>query len=65
MQNITRLCTSDCQRSLKDWLTRVERYCAGQTTSEGGVTVEAKALVLSFTYNAETACLQSRCVKPP
>lgn len=60
MDNITTLCTTTCQTSLQAWGSSVETACAGQTVVEQGVVVEAKALSLSLTYNAEIACLQDR-----
>lgn len=58
MENITALCTSTCQDSFATWQEDVETACASQTVFQGGVIVEAKALALSFTYNAKIACLQ-------
>lgn len=58
MDNITALCTATCQDSFKAWGSGVEKACAGETVLQGGVIVEAKALSLSLTYNAQIACLQ-------
>ncbi|KAJ6019714.1 hypothetical protein N7522_001781 [Penicillium canescens] len=58
MDNITTLCTTTCQNSLQAWGSSVETACAGQTVVEQGVVVQAKALSLSLTYNADIACLQ-------
>ncbi|KAJ6018171.1 hypothetical protein N7451_001550 [Penicillium sp. IBT 35674x] len=58
MDNITTLCTTTCQDSLQTWGSEVETACAGQTVLQSGVIVEAKALSLSLTYNAQIACLQ-------
>ncbi|PLB55789.1 hypothetical protein P170DRAFT_347218 [Aspergillus steynii IBT 23096] len=58
MDNITTLCTATCQDSLKEWGSSVEKACASETVVQGGAIVEAKALSLSLTYNAQIACLQ-------
>ncbi|KAM0699779.1 hypothetical protein Q7P36_000415 [Cladosporium allicinum] len=58
MDNITALCTTTCQDSFKAWGSDVEQACAGEKVVQGGVIVEAKALSLSLTYNAQIACLQ-------
>ncbi|EEA28854.1 hypothetical protein PMAA_036450 [Talaromyces marneffei ATCC 18224] len=47
-----------CLNSLTNWSESVEQACQGQTVLQSGVIVEAKALSLSFTHNADIACLQ-------
>lgn len=60
MNNITTLCQSNCENSLNTWLSNVETVCADDTVIQSGVEVQAKALVLQFTYNYGLACLQDR-----
>ncbi|EFQ96938.1 LysM domain-containing protein [Nannizzia gypsea CBS 118893] len=56
--DITTLCTPSCLSSLRGWESSVEKACEGQTIIESGAVVQAKSLVLSFTYNAGITCLQ-------
>ncbi|ETS77354.1 hypothetical protein PFICI_11228 [Pestalotiopsis fici W106-1] len=58
MDNLTRLCTADCQASLHSWGNSVESACYGQTIWQSGAQVQAKALTHSFTHNADIACMK-------
>ena len=55
---MTNLCTSECVSSLSSWRSNVERVCADETTIQAGVIVKARALPLTFTYNADLVCMQ-------
>ncbi|KAL2873550.1 hypothetical protein SGCOL_011262 [Colletotrichum sp. CLE4] len=55
---VENLCTSDCVSSLSSWKSNVDSVCADETTLQAGVIVKAKALPVTFTYNAELVCLQ-------
>jgi hypothetical protein len=55
---VTNLCTSDCVSSLSSWRSNVETVCADETTVQAGVIVKARALPLTFTYNAGLVCMQ-------
>jgi hypothetical protein len=60
MENITTLCTSDCSSSLNSWLSNVESACAAENITQAGVQVQAKAMVLQFTFNYDLACMKDR-----
>lgn len=51
------LCTEDCVSSLSSWRSNVDSVCAEETTVQGSVIVKARALPLSFTYNADLVCM--------
>lgn len=57
-QNITTLCATGCQSSLASWTSLVEPACVGQTIMQGDLTIQAKALPLSFTYNSGLVCMK-------
>ncbi|TEY84112.1 hypothetical protein BOTCAL_0021g00350 [Botryotinia calthae] len=50
--DVTNLCTPDCVSSLSSWGSNVDLVCADETTVQAGVIVKARALPLTFTYNA-------------
>lgn len=56
--DVNNLCTSDCVASLDSWGSNVEAVCADETTIQAGVIVQAKALPMTFTYNAGLVCMQ-------
>jgi hypothetical protein len=52
------LCTKDCVSSLDSWRSNVDKVCDEETTVQAGVIVKARALPLTFTYNADLVCTQ-------
>ncbi|KAK8102996.1 hypothetical protein PG984_016142 [Apiospora sp. TS-2023a] len=58
--DLTQLCSSACSDSLGAWESRVNSVCADETTIQSGVVVKARALPLTFTYNAGLVCTQDQ-----
>lgn len=56
--DVDNLCTPACVSSLSSWTSNVDSVCADETTIQGGVIVKARALPLSFTYNADLVCMK-------
>ncbi|KAK0716844.1 hypothetical protein B0T26DRAFT_646015, partial [Lasiosphaeria miniovina] len=50
------LCSADCVDSLNAWESRVNTVCGDETTIQNGIIVKARALPLTFTYNAGLVC---------
>lgn len=55
-----KLCTPACVSSLNSWKSNVDSVSAEQTTIQGGVIVKARALPLTFTYNANLVCMKDK-----
>lgn len=55
---VENLCTKDCVSSLDSWRSNVDKVCDEETTIQAGVIVKARALPLTFTYNADLVCTQ-------
>ncbi|RAK98437.1 carbohydrate-binding module family 18 protein [Aspergillus ibericus CBS 121593] len=59
-QNLTNLCTSECQASLTAWLSAVDTQCEGETMiSTGGVMTLAKLTPTMWKDGYDLVCLQS------
>ncbi|KAF2794926.1 carbohydrate-binding module family 18 protein [Melanomma pulvis-pyrius CBS 109.77] len=58
-ENITTLCTSQCQSSLNTWEKIVELDCATDTVTQGGIVVQAKTVSLQYIHGYNMACLQN------
>ncbi|KDN72120.1 hypothetical protein CSUB01_11859 [Colletotrichum sublineola] len=50
------LCSADCVNGLSAWESRVDSVCGEETTIQNGIVVKARALPLTFTYNAGLVC---------
>lgn len=46
--------------SLSAWESRVDSVCSDETTIQGGIVVKARALPLTFTYNADLVCTRDK-----
>jgi hypothetical protein len=58
-ENITTLCSSQCQTSLTAWLNLVQTDCATDTVTQAGIVVKAEAIPLQYTQAVDLACLQN------
>ncbi len=56
--DVSNLCTTACVSSLSSWQSNVETVCDEETTYQAGAIVKARALPLSFTFNANLVCMQ-------
>ncbi|RYP41199.1 hypothetical protein DL767_001203 [Monosporascus sp. MG133] len=58
--DVTQLCSFACTESLGAWERTVNTVCAEETTIQNGVIVKARALPLTFTYNAGLVCTRDQ-----
>ncbi|GAW27181.1 putative carbohydrate-binding module family 18 protein [Rosellinia necatrix] len=56
--DVNNLCTSTCLSSLSTWQNNVEDACAEESIIQGNDIFQAKALPLTFTYNAGLVCME-------